>query len=115
MPAEQSHHRKIPGPHANQPVRHAGAPLKTARAALLLVHGRGASAESMLSLYDELGTPPMAALAPQAAGHTWYPHSFLAPIPANQPWLDSALAQLESLVGEILAEGVPSERIALLG
>jgi len=115
MPDEQSHHRKTQDPHAGQPVRTAGPSLTVAHAALVLVHGRGASAESILSLYQELGAPPMAAFAPQAAGHTWYPHSFLAPISANQPWLDSALARLEGLVSGILAEGVASHHIALLG
>jgi predicted esterase len=69
----------------------------------------------MLSLYGQLILPTIAALAPQAAGSTWYPHSFLAPIEANQPFLDSALNRIESLVGDLLAREVQSDRIALLG
>jgi predicted esterase len=115
MPEKPASTHGTLGPHADQPIRSAGPSLKAARAALVLVHGRGASAESILSLYEEFGAPPMAALAPQAAGHTWYPQSFLAPLAANQPGLDSALARLESIVREILAAGVPSERIAMLG
>jgi predicted esterase len=69
----------------------------------------------MLSLYGQLNLPTMAALAPQAAGSTWYPLSFLAPIEANQPFLDSALNRIESLVGDLLAREVQSDRIALLG
>jgi predicted esterase len=57
----------------------------------------------------------VAALAPQAAGSTWYPHSFLAPLEANQPFLDSALRRLESMVAGLLARGIPSNRVALLG
>src|SRR5262249_50636768 len=84
-------------------------------ATLILVHGRGATAESILSLHAELGLAGLAALAPQAAGYSWYPHSFLAPLEANQPFLDSALRRLESLVVDLLARGVPSARLARLG
>jgi phospholipase/carboxylesterase len=88
-------------PHASQPVATAGpAPEPD---------------ESMLSLYAALDLPSVAAIAPRAAGHTWYPHSFLSPIEANQPFLDSALRRVESVVNDLLARGVPSERIALLG
>jgi predicted esterase len=83
--------------------------------AILLVHGRGASAQSILELRAELGAENFAAIAPQAAGHTWYPQSFLAPLDANQPYLDSALARVEALVTGVTARGVASERIVLLG
>jgi phospholipase/carboxylesterase len=102
-------------PHANQPIRTAGPTTEKAVATILLVHGRGADAESMLSLYEELGAKNLAAIAPQAAGNTWYPHSFLAPLDANQPYLDSALGRLDSLVADLLAQGISSERIVLLG
>ena len=59
--------------------------------------------------------PSCGATGSQAAGHSWYPLSFLAPLEANQPFLDSALRRLETLVADLLARGVPSERIALLG
>jgi predicted esterase len=104
-----------PKPHAGQPVRTEGPPPEQADATLLLVHGRGGSAEDMLSLYQELALPRIAALAPQAAGSTWYPHSFLAPLKANQPCLDAALDRLESLVAYLLSRGIRSEQIALLG
>jgi predicted esterase len=104
-----------PDPHAGQPTLAAGPAPEQAVATLILVHGRGATAESILSLYAELGSGELAALAPQAAGSTWYPHSFLAPLEANQPFLDSALRRLESLVADLLVRGVPRDRIALLG
>jgi predicted esterase len=69
----------------------------------------------MLSLNGELGLSEVAALAPQAAGNTWYPQSFLAPPGANQPYLDSALAWVASIVSELLARGVRGDRIGLLG
>jgi len=103
------------GPHAGQPVLTAGPTPEKAGAAIVLVHGRGASAESILSLYDELNVAKFTAFAPQAADGTWYPHSFLAPLDANQPYLDSALARLDSIVADLLARKIPSDRIALLG
>jgi predicted esterase len=106
---------ELPDPHAGQPILTAGPPPESAAGALVLVHGRGASAESILALADELRVEGLAALAPQAAGQSWYPHSFLAPLAANQPYLDSALRRLESIVAELFARGVPGERIALLG
>src|SRR4051812_23601033 len=102
-------------PHAGQSVLTAGPSPDKAAGAIVLIHGRGASAQSILGLYSELNVPTLAAMAPQAAGHTWYPHSFLAPIEANQPYLDSALRRIDSLVAELLDGGLPAERIAILG
>jgi phospholipase/carboxylesterase len=102
-------------PHANQPVATEGPAIDRARAAVVMIHGRGASADSILSLLPMLDAPDVTALAPQAAGHTWYPHSFLAPLEANQPYLDSALAKIDAVVNELIAHGVPPERVALLG
>jgi predicted esterase len=119
MPTPLDSPSTTPDPHASQPVRTAGPPPKDAAATLVLVHGRGGTAEDILSVYRELrihdGIDRIAALAPQAAGQTWYPHSFLSPIESNQPWLDSALRKLASLVDDLLARGIPAERIALLG
>jgi len=105
----------VSDPHASQAVLRAGPTPEEAGATLVLLHGRGASAESILALYEELGLDGVAAVAPQAAGSTWYPQSFLAPTELNQPCLDSALKKVDSVIGELLARGVPSERIAILG
>jgi predicted esterase len=102
-------------PHADQPISAAGPAPEKAAATILLVHGRGGSAADMLGLYEELNLPQLAAIAPQAANHSWYPHSFLAPLETNQPYLDSALNRLESLVADLIARGIMSEKIALLG
>ena len=80
-------------PHQGQPVRTAGAKLASARAAMVMVHGRNAPAESILSLVQAIDTPGFAYLAPQAAGNTWYPNSFLSPIPSNEPGITSGLAR----------------------
>ena len=102
-------------PHDHAPVRRAGRPLAEAQAALILVHGRGATAESILSLADYLPHPSMAYLAPQAAGNTWYPNSFLMPMEQNEPYLSSALARLGALLGEVERAGIPAERVVLAG
>jgi predicted esterase len=106
---------RVAGPHAGQPVLTAGAPLAGARAALVLIHGRGASAESILPLGEEIGGPGVAYLAPQAAGSTWYPRRFLEPLAANEPWLSSALAAVGDVLAQVGEAGVPPERTLLLG
>jgi predicted esterase len=102
-------------PHAGQSVLRAGPPPEQARGGLVMIHGRGASAESILSLYPALGMDDLAAMAPQAAGHTWYPYSFLAPIEQNQPYLDSALRKIDAIVTELISRGVPGDKIGIVG
>lgn len=102
-------------PHRGRPVLNAGRPLAEADSAVILVHGRGGSAEDLLALGAELQHPEFAYLAPQAAGQSWYPYSFLAPIPQNEPWLSSALELLGDLVAHVEGGGIPTERIVLLG
>lgn len=94
---------------------HAGAPLAKARGAMILLHGRGATAESILDLADFIPHPGLAYLAPQAADYAWYPYSFLEPLSRNEPYLSSALATVERLVAEIEAAGIPTARIVLAG
>jgi predicted esterase len=103
------------GPHQGQPVLHSGEPLETARAATLLIHGRGASAADILTLADALDVPGVTYLAPQAAGHTWYPNSFLAPIASNEPGLSSGLQVIADLFAHLSAAGMPPIRTLLLG
>jgi phospholipase/carboxylesterase len=102
-------------PHGNQPVLRRGRALDSTSGAVVLVHGRGASAEDILGLAEEFDLPTLAYLAPEAAGQTWYPYSFLAPLQQNQPWLDSALNLLKSVVEQASAAGLPPHKIALVG
>jgi phospholipase/carboxylesterase len=106
---------KVDGPHQGQPVLFAGEPLQTARAAMIMIHGRGASAEDILELAYEFPAPGLAYLAPQAAGHQWYPYSFMAPIASNEPGLSSGLAVITSLLAQLAEGGIPAERTILLG
>lgn len=102
-------------PHAGQPVRHVGTPLTEATGAVVLLHGRGGSAEDILRLAQPLRREGLAYLAPQAAGHTWYPNSFLAPREANEPYLTSALAKVGSVVAELESVGISRDRILIAG
>ena len=103
------------GPHQGQPVLTAGEPLERAQAAMVLAHGRGASAKDILTLAAELEQPGFVYLAPQAANNTWYPYSFLTPIERNEPYLSSALATLDQVLAHVAASGIPAERTILLG
>jgi predicted esterase len=102
-------------PHAGHPVLHLGARPADARLSVILVHGRGGSASDIMGLARELFEEDIAYLAPQAAGGTWYPYSFLAPLDQNEPALSSALGVLDSLVRSLGEEGVPPERIVVIG
>jgi len=102
-------------PHAAQPILRAGVPLPNARAALILLHGRGGSAEDILALGEALAPSGCAFLAPQAAQHTWYPHSFLASRAQNEPWLSSALAKIRETVTVALDAGINLSRVMIVG
>jgi phospholipase/carboxylesterase len=102
-------------PHGNQPILHAGAGLQGAPAALILLHGRGASARDILALGEAIAPPTWALVAPQAAGHTWYPNSFLAPRAHNEPYLSSALTRVGEVLAGVLATGLSAERVAIAG
>jgi predicted esterase len=82
---------------------------------MILLHGRGASAEDILGLAEELDRPDLLLLAPQAAGNTWYPYSFLAAIEENEPALTSSLNKVKNVVGEIARGGIPHDKIVIMG
>jgi predicted esterase len=102
-------------PHAGKPVLRTGPRPAEARLSVIAIHGRGASAEDILGLAREFATTDVAYLAPQAANCSWYPFSFLAPIPQNEPWLTSALGIVSGLVQTLNGQGVASDRVAILG
>jgi phospholipase/carboxylesterase len=100
---------------ARHDLRRAGAPPSRARGAVLLIHGRGATAESMLPLADVIAMPDLCYVAPQAEGYTWYPQSFMAPTAANEPYLSRALSRIAGIIADILAAGVEAEKLAVIG
>ncbi|TAK21863.1 MAG: phospholipase [Chloroflexota bacterium] len=79
-----------------------------------MVHGRGATAESILTLADALDVSGLTLRAPSAAGNVWYPRRFMEPIASNEPFLSSALAALAVLVRELSA-AVEARNVVLLG
>lgn len=103
------------GPHQGQRVVTTGAPLRDAKGAVVMVHGRGATPESILTLAPALQRPEFAYLAPQAGGNAWYPNSFMAPIPSNEPGITSGLRAIADVLAIVQAEGIAPERTVLLG
>jgi predicted esterase len=103
--------------HEGQPVLHDGAPLAEAGVAIILLHGRGSSAEDILGLGQTLAADraDVALLAPQAAGGTWYPQRFLAPLAQNEPYLTSAFGVVAGAIDGLLAGRLARERILLVG
>ena len=93
----------------------AGKALTKESKVLIMIHGRGGSAEDILSLSTYLDVNEFSLLAPQATNNTWYPYSFLAPPSQNEPWLSSALALLKDMVDELAAKNILMENIYFLG
>ncbi|WP_373061584.1 alpha/beta hydrolase [Gemmatimonas sp.] len=107
--------REMLGPHAGVLPLVAGSPLEKASYALVLVHGRGGSAEGMLPIAKAAKATGAALVAPAAVGNSWYPKRFLDPREQNEPWLGSALTSVGAAVDFVRAAGIPSERIILVG
>jgi len=97
-----------------QHVLQAGEPIQSARAAMILLHGRGASADDIMTIAAEVQQPGWAYLAPQAAGNTWYPNPFTSPVESNEPYLSAALDMVSKLVARVEAR-VPAQRMVFLG
>lgn len=102
-------------PHADQPIETAGESLEDASAAVVIAHGRGATAPSILGLAEDIDVADVAYVAPQASHNTWYPHSFMAPMSDNEPWLSSALAFFARAVVKARDAGLADEQIILGG
>jgi len=100
--------------HQNEPAR-AGADPADANAAVVLTHGRGATARSILAMYNEFPRDDVAYAAPQATNNTWYPHSFLEPVEKNEPGRTAGLAAIDRLVEGFVDAGIERDRILLLG
>lgn len=81
---------------------------------MILLHGRGATAEDIMTLASDIQAPGWAYVAPQAVGHAWYPNPFTAPLESNEPHLSAAMEMVSNLVASIESR-VPAQRIVLLG
>ena len=105
----------VQGPHQGQKLYSAGKPLAEAGAAMILAHGRGATAPSILDLAQLLHHEDLAYLAPQASGNTWYPYSFLYPIEKNEPGLSSGLQAMADVLAQVEGAGIPAEKVIIGG
>ena len=102
-------------PHAGQPALRTGADLKSARAAMIMIHGRNAGPPNIIELAPVLDRPDFHYIAPAASGSTWYPFSFMFPRERNEPGISSGLSVIESLVTDLLSRGFDSRQIMVLG
>src|SRR3954471_203518 len=93
----------------------AGKELTVTSKVLIMLHGRGGSAEDILSFSTHLHVKDFSLLAPQATNHSWYPYSFLMAPARNEPWLSSALSLLKEIVDEVKDAGITSENIYFTG
>lgn len=93
----------------------AGMPVGDAQKVLVMLHGRGGTADDILSLASFLKVQEFALLVPQATNHSWYPFSFMAPTQQNEPWLGSALNLLQEMVSDLNAQGIKDHQIYFLG
>lgn len=101
-------------PHLTQPVVTWGRPLGNARAGVIAVHGRERDPKDILEVCSRIGRADLAHLAPFAANGAWYPLGFMAPT-GNEPWVSWTVERIQGLLDEMVAQGIPTERIALLG
>lgn len=96
-------------------IKTSGTPIDKAQKALVMIHGRGGSAEDILSLSKHLNVEDYALLAPQATNGSWYPLSFIAPAAQNEPWLSSAIETVGKTVKTALNAGIKTEDIYFFG
>lgn len=96
-------------------IKTAGKNLEQAEKAIVMIHGRGGSAEDIIGMSSYLHVDNFALLAPQAENHTWYPYSFIAPVQENEPWLSSAIDLIDHTVKLALDNGIRAENIYFFG
>ncbi|MFL7813878.1 MAG: alpha/beta hydrolase [Anaerolineales bacterium] len=101
--------------HQGQPILQAGESMERADRLVILLHGRGATAESMLSLSESLQSANTCFWLPQAAGNRWYPNTAFGPLEPNEPDLSSALSLVSNLIDQAAAAGISKESILLGG
>lgn len=108
-------HHNQDDPHGDQQLVAAGTELDDGTAAAILVHGRGATARSIVGMGQQIHQPGLALLAPQAAGNTWYPNPFTAPVEHNEPGRSSGLDVIQRAIETANDAGIPTEKILVVG
>jgi len=101
--------------HRDHPIETAGAPAQAATAAMVMLHGRGSTAQFTLRLVDEFYHRGVVYLAPQATDRSWYPWAGDRPLAGNEPWLSAALRRVDDALATAEEVGVPPERTVLYG
>lgn len=82
---------------------------------LIMLHGRGGTANDILGFATHLQVKDYTLFAPEATNNTWYPYSFLVPPENNEPWLSSALQLIKELVDDTISKGVAAKNIFFCG
>jgi predicted esterase len=102
-------------PHADQPIRHAGQPVDYANGAMVLLHGKGASADNLVELSELLECERISYLAPQASDKAWFPNGITDPISRNEPHVSASLEFVDGIVDALIEKGIPRRNIVLMG
>ncbi|MDX1700759.1 MAG: dienelactone hydrolase family protein [Melioribacteraceae bacterium] len=102
-------------PHSGDKILYTGVDLENAKTALILIHGRGSTAESILPLANELNLDDTIVIAPQADQFTWYPYRFIEKRERNEPGISSGLALIDSIIYSLNDSGISTDNIFLLG
>ncbi len=102
-------------PHDGQTIIYAGADIEHAESAMIVLHGRGAAAESMIGLISEIYADNMIYVIPQATNHAWYPYRFIEKREVNEPGISSGLTLIQSIVNALTDKGIQQEKIFFLG
>jgi predicted esterase len=97
--------------HKGQPTITVGLENDRANLIVILLHGRGSSAEAMVPIADSLSMEGVRIIIPQAGLNRWYPQTAFGPLDANEPDLSSALALIDSLIAAAHEEGFSNEQI----
>ena len=103
------------GPHQRNKTVSGGVDPEKAVGAIIMIHGRGATAESIITLANEFDAENFHFVAPQASGNTWYPNSFMAPSDRNEPGISSGLQAIYNIVSDLEEKGISKDKIVILG
>lgn len=102
-------------PHKGERILYSGSDLESAKRAMILIHGRGATAESILSLSNEFNLEDTIFVAPQARDCAWYPYRFIEARAKNEPGITSGLTLINSIIAALNESGIENNSISLLG
>ena len=97
--------------HQGQPITIVEPKNGYASSIVILLHGRGASAEAMIPIAEALSMDGVRFMIPQAGLNRWYPQTAFGPLEANEPDLSSALVRIDQVVDSAQKDGFSNEQI----